>query len=944
MSYQPDAHFAHHAEGMGLHGVPHAAGVSPPQHPSMRGPPLAQSQHHTPQAYQQQMPNTVEQRVQAEVNSMKGMLSTLLEALQVFTTGSARAEQVTMSEACELLGLIVTILQQDLNVGRIRHLLFDSVPEGQPTVFSVLLQYLNTSFTYAPGVTSPEEMKVQIARIRATTLKTLAKLISFTSLDHYPGGPETAQVSQLCARSMASLRGVEVLLSLLCGGPQVSEEHKIGAVECLLALIVRNSAGRQGIVETPGGLLYMSTALRSEKSPVVRNYAATCIRELASTHPSHVIHSDFPEEAVELIAKDSSADVRECAIKTLEIIFKADTSYVTRYPLKKELAVVLHNLLETDTNADVAKVSCRLLSALFSTEGKQIGQINHKDMPLDQLPLTFTLHWAEIEGYRTLLHVSAGRNGPKVATFASRAFRDFVQHCPWQLQIGHKLIENWTSVDVLLKVLQPSSAPQSDDTDAQIPLVELSISLAMLFAQSPFTRTSVHRELSGFPAYLPALRSAIMGHLNRAELAYYSGIELYDLTGTHINSLQGIQWNVNPNGSPVAKKASLRQIFVSQEQRVAERSGGAHAREGFPSTTYDEPEVQKQKETRLTFVILLYVIHLALAPGMPAEKEREKEHLPHPQHVPAASSASSSTEEGSVPTQRVSAVQNPQFASPHYEEHLQQPPPPAYLQNPHQHHQHQHQHQHPPQHHHHHHHHHHQQPPSHLPNPNEPSQLGYGATPDYTPMPTRTSTLREVSAHPDRAQAALMRQMRESYAPGNETVLSQNLPSQIHGASVNFSGMPAPQQYAAPSGEPSMARSRRTSGFVSGQDGYEPMFPTAGRPSPRSVKPAQNPELRQTYSKFDHALRLTIHFAQYFNRKVDKRPTYKATPDGYAVVVFLVQYKCLLLLLFRYMIRQTHIANPWTPVAKKNRLKSWSVKDLKVRLFYVPFLSQILIF
>ncbi|KAJ9442306.1 hypothetical protein DIPPA_03538 [Diplonema papillatum] len=864
---------------------------------------------------------SADQRLQQEIRSFQAMNAALMDDLQLFTShiGTTRTEQTTIDEVCELFQLIVSILQSDPNVGRLKLLLFDCVQEGAPGVFNVLFNYLKADLVYAPGITTPEEVKRAFAKLRNTTLKTLSKVITLASFDHYPSVPETAEVSHLCSRAVVSNRGVEMLMGVVCAGVQVAEEAKISAVECLFAFVIRNSSGKQAVVDTHNSIEYLTTALRTEPSPMVRNYAAAIIRELANTHANHVIHSEFPEAVVDLVRTDSSADVRVLSIETLDVVLKADNSYITRYPLKQQLADVVLALLERDTNKEVADITCRLLSTIFTIEGRQINAINHKDMPLEQLPVTLTMHWINKAGYRAMLHNASSQAGAKVSGAASAAFRHLVQFAPWQCQLGHRIMENWSTMGILLKTLQKQAKP--DDVEVQIPLIELSIALGLLFAQSPHTRSAVHNELSRFPAWLPTLRSRFIDHLNRAALNYYSDIEIFDVTGSLVNSMQGIQWNDTGSGPPQAKKASIRNIFAQQEERLAESVHPARSQMLPPvSTAYDDHETMKQKMMRLTFVIIVYAIHITLSPGQvpPTSQSQNMAGEPFsgagppslavsPQYAqqPATATASSSSATGSEspvvgqhqrPPQAMQApYQSPamQMSShpqqmPHYDPNMMpymppneaSPAFPPYAQTSVRH---------PPQ----------PQPPA-----------GFGRPPQ-TYTPSRPSAREE-------GPRAVMRQIGTAY----DVMLEARAANPSADASLTRAGRTGrgiPPPYNANSTLASHAtRSARN----------DPMFPTAGgairshSPGAMSTgRPAHDAELRQTYSKFDNALRLTIHFAQYFNRKVEKKSTYKATPDG-------------------YMIRQTHIANPWTPIVKKNRLKSWSVKDLKEGdLFYfqIPF-------
>ena len=836
-----------------------------------------------------------EQRMQEEIQSVNAMLNTLSHATKVFSEPpDGSSDHPTMDEVCQLYNLIVSLLQQDPNVHRLKLLLSN---QGQElNVFSVLFDTLRANFMYAPGATSPNQVALEFNRLRVTALRTLAKVISLSSFDHYPSDPAVQQLSQLCARAVSASRGIETLLGIVCGGPQAGEEAKVAAVECLFVFAVRNSCGKQAVIDTPRSLHYFITALKTEESHMVRNYAAACIRELANTHPSHIIQCEFPEVVVDLVRTDSSADVRVLVIETLDLLLKADSSYLTRFPLKSELAEILGLLLDKDANKEVADISCRLLSTIFTTEGQQIALINHKDMPLNQLPVTFTTHWIEKEGYTVILEVIAN-SGQKVASMASIAFRHLVQYAPWQLQLGHKLIDHITTVGLLLNALKPGSAqPKSDDLEGQIPLVELSISLGLLFAQSPYTRAAIHRELCNYPALLPLLRSSIIANLNRPALQYYAKIDMIDITGTQLNSLLGVQWNESDGGPPIAKKASIRAIFQQQDSRVKESQPSRFEDRNIPvaSTDYGDMDIQEQKVMRLTFVVLVYAICLGLSPGEPAGKPEQQQqqqptpggpnfespqagHVPQQPHPPPPAP-------GGLPTP--TPTPTPGFHGQQVAPHTPpagsyQQPPPQYGAPP----------QgagYPPQ----------QAPPGGfvppafegmhpppssypIPQPQDASrglpqslrqgtpsgvaqsqftgytrvEPPYGVPPQaVTPAPTRSSILREQQTHSGRLDRSLMRNAApdRSFTP--------------HSAMHSTHSMPP--------------------GVGGGSRMHEPMFPTAGPPTVNKSRDLEvSAELQQTYSKFDNALRLTIHFAQYFNRKVDKKPTYKATADGYVEVV-----------------------------------------------------------
>jgi hypothetical protein len=107
-----------------------------------------------------------------------------------------------------------------------------------------------------------------------------------------------------------------------------------------------------------------------------------------------------------------------------------------------------------------------------------------------------------------------------------------------------------------------------------------------------------------------------------------------------------------------------------------------------------------------------------------------------------------------------------------------------------------------------------------------------------------------------------------------------------------------------------------------------PMFPNPHSPSAqqtldfsrvRTQKEIQ--EAAIAYDKFDSCFKFVSEYAQWYAKKVKSDAVYEPTPDG-------------------FVVRRDKLQNPWGPIVKKQRLRSWVVSDMKEGdLFYfaIPF-------
>lgn len=111
-----------------------------------------------------------------------------------------------------------------------------------------------------------------------------------------------------------------------------------------------------------------------------------------------------------------------------------------------------------------------------------------------------------------------------------------------------------------------------------------------------------------------------------------------------------------------------------------------------------------------------------------------------------------------------------------------------------------------------------------------------------------------------------------------------------------------------------------------------PMFPTLARGgagvTPGSIPigrtnftPREREEMAIAYDRFDSAFKLTLQFAELYTKREAPQAEYEPTPDG-------------------FVVRKQLLRNPWGPIVQKEKLKSWTVRDLQPGdLFYfaIPF-------
>ncbi|ESL10868.1 hypothetical protein TRSC58_01392 [Trypanosoma rangeli SC58] len=133
----------------------------------------------------------------------------------------------------------------------------------------------------------------------------------------------------------------------------------------------------------------------------------------------------------------------------------------------------------------------------------------------------------------------------------------------------------------------------------------MALCLAIILTQSPTYRERLTAELKDYPQWAAAIKNAVISLLNAASLEYFTSIELWDVTGHHLNLLDGVPWDVDHT----PQQRYIHQLFQEQAQRVS-MTRGAVSREyeassfSQPDACHDFDETQQEKKVRLTFILL----------------------------------------------------------------------------------------------------------------------------------------------------------------------------------------------------------------------------------------------------------------------------------------------------------------------------------------------------
>lgn len=407
-----------------------------------------------------------------------------------------------------------------------------------------------------------------------------------------------------------------------------------------------------------------------------------------------------------IMALDPSADVRAIAAETIETVFRAEqdvwlmsamsaadsggtsapnaaTSFVA--VVVRDVSAVLMDRLEREHHLEALTATLKLLDTLlcFSfhhsravvSQGQRPQSGPMAATPLERqfssslgesLLVGFAerllvdrvhLHIGESEAaLAALSEVPATEGGAapvdrfaaydahcRIASLCAKCLRLLIQVAPFHRFASFGLVQHFATFSKLLKLCvalatDPSDPNRSHSVPWLVTKAEVSIVLALALCQDPRCRQLLDSQLMEHPHYRNKLRAAVLSNLNQASLDYFSDVWIVDATGVALTHLDAVEWE--DAGAPLQQqqqgsnttmraaamrptKASVEYLFESQEERWVS------------STRTDDSDAQRRQATaalqnllemaqsdavvagrlqRLTFILLTFAAHSTLKP------------------------------------------------------------------------------------------------------------------------------------------------------------------------------------------------------------------------------------------------------------------------------------------------------------------------------------------
>jgi len=450
----------------------------------------------------------------------------------------------SVDQALECFQLAMTLLSGDTRPERLVTLVFENKINGESFV-SLLFNYISLP-SYSSSVEYFEigSLEFQMANetdqllnhLKIYSLKCLTKFVSICSYDtksEEPVAEDAKMISKMCAETIVQERGMDILLDILSGkgfydnkdaGKIGEDDVRIAATECLFFFVVKNEVGRLAMLLQKGVSILLKTIER-DTNELVRSYCCAILKEFSSGYPEELLKDNALDICARVLNNDSSPEIRTLCAEILESLFRKEESCakIVSYP---ELCQVLNDRLTTETSREVLEATCKLTETLFNTERENKVQY--------------------IEAHREFIAKGYWRSFIRVlkqcsvrpASLAVRSFRYLLQSAPSEENLSRQVVNHFQSLSVLLKAAleqtkTANSGKQNSSNNIAHKLlkVEISIVLALLFAQSPQSRRQVHTELIPFPLWMSTLRGALLKHLTYAEVDYFSDMKLVDERG-----------------------------------------------------------------------------------------------------------------------------------------------------------------------------------------------------------------------------------------------------------------------------------------------------------------------------------------------------------------------------------------------------------------------------
>lgn len=232
------------------------------------------------------------------------------------------APQIAMRDACDLTTMISQVVS---NARRDPGDLRAVLFEAHPQLLAILLSLLQ-----APQSAVPDD---SVAVFLVSLLNTLTDIVCATCQETSPQEENTDSLSDagswqylrnMMIHALRSQETVPLIVGML--NPALPESVQQSAAEFLFALLARVDEARIATAHTSCfGALYNS--LSEQQSPTLRAFVAACIRELANTQAEAFWeNAALMETLIRLIPLDEAPDVRALAAETLETVMQQMSS------------------------------------------------------------------------------------------------------------------------------------------------------------------------------------------------------------------------------------------------------------------------------------------------------------------------------------------------------------------------------------------------------------------------------------------------------------------------------------------------------------------------------------------------------------------------------------------------------------------------------------------
>ncbi|RNF01170.1 putative casein kinase II, alpha chain [Trypanosoma rangeli] len=514
-------------------------------------------------------------------NTFRTLHEALGKAVNFFATGAmSNGVPLTQQQAVDVLDVYDTLLDaeetgsQDARLHILRRSLQCGFMRFLADIVAQPLQHLHEFDAQVPQPFLPFRMKA---------VRSLQRLLLSCS--------DLGEVSASCFRVAVDEELIPQLLQVVSESPH--EPLRLGAAETLFIFILRIQHGPTGFVAS-SGINTMRCALMRDGSHMVRSMCASILREVLNTHALEFTNPVTVSALIKILG-DTSADVRTLAAEILEQtlrLYKSDMAYMLHDA--RSLLLPLRCILDQDPSVEVVESAARLLGTCC---GVAVRMHLHAFFAA-----VVSLNLSKV----VLLRI---RDGGNAAAARARSLRLLIQYTPAVYELPRQILHDTEVLAVLLKGIVDAgrgrTTPGEDFTAFQIKGLEMALCLAIVLTQSPTYRERLTAELKDYPQWAAAIKNAVISLLNAASLEYFTSIELWDVTGHHLNLLDRVPWDANHT----PQQRYIRQLFQEQAQRISvtrETVSMEYEALSFPQSDayHDFDEVQQEKKARLTFILL----------------------------------------------------------------------------------------------------------------------------------------------------------------------------------------------------------------------------------------------------------------------------------------------------------------------------------------------------